>query len=69
MSKSHSSLTSTPLMTMAIPNSIKIKNNIKENKNEIKKYYENYEKQFKTYGNLLPTLLGITKNECYRTQC
>ena len=69
MSKSYSSFTSKPWITMAIENSIKRKNKIRrkfcEEKNPQQK--EIYEKQFKTYRHHLPTLVRIAKDEYYKT--
>ena len=62
MPKSYSSFSSKPWMTTAIANSIKSKNKIFEKFCEEKnpQQKEIYGKQFKTYRNLLITLLRIT---------
>ena len=69
MSKSRSSLTSKPLITTAISNSIKSKSTIYKKfcKEKNPQQKEIYRKQFKTYRNHLTTLLRITKDKYYKT--
>ena len=69
MSKSCSSFTSEPWITMVIANSIKSKSKIYKKLCKVCKPIkkEIYGKQFKTYRNYLMTLLRIAKDEYYKT--
>ena len=69
ISKSHSSFTSKPWITLAIANSIQSKSKTykKSCKEKNPQQREIYEKQFKTYRNHLTTLLRMTKDEYYKT--